>query len=187
MYMLNLFLLPLILLLCLLGPATSAAGDIRQERVQFPKGEIGISIKDHIKGYQIVDYKLRAQAGQYMIAGLKTDNLSNYFNVMAPGETAVAFFIGSVEGNRFEGELPENGDYTIRVYLMRNAARRNEKAHYTLEAAIAAAGDVPSEADDGKRKHRNTQKHSEKDALVAPLPTSMQQVKSPAHVTKDKP
>ena len=94
-----------------------------------------------------MDYKLRLRAGQGMSAGLKTDNPNNYFNVMAPGESDVAFFIGSNEGNEYEGDLSESGDYTIRVYLMRNAARRGERAHYTLEVAAAAAGDVPSEAD----------------------------------------
>ena len=132
------------------------AGDMRLEHVHFPKGEIGTTIHDHIKGYQYVDYKLRARAGQRMIVGLKTDNLSNYFNVLAPGENALAFFIGSNEGNHFEGDLPQSGDYIIRVYLMRNAAGRNEKARYSLEIGIAAAGDVPSEANDGiPKKHVN--------------------------------
>ena len=82
-----------------------------------------------------------------MNVAIETDNSSNYFNVLAPGESNVAFFIGSNEGNRFEADLPESGDYTIRVYLYRNAARRGESAKYSLEIAIAAAGDVPSEAD----------------------------------------
>ena len=37
-------------------------------------------------------------------------------------------FVGSTSGNRFSGVLPTDGDYAIRVYLMRNAARRNESA-----------------------------------------------------------
>ena len=126
---------------------TAQAGDIRTERVHFPKGEIGTTIKDSIKGRETVDYKLRARTGQGMNVALETDNSSNYFNVLAPGESNAAFFIGSNEGNRFEGDLPESGDYTIRVYLYRNAARRGESARYSLEIAIAAAGDVPSEAD----------------------------------------
>jgi hypothetical protein len=36
--------------------------------------------------------------------------------------------------------LPADGVYTIRVYLMRNAARRNETANYTLEVRIAGGG-----------------------------------------------
>jgi hypothetical protein len=68
------------------------------------------------------------------------------FDVLAPGETDVAFFVGSNEGSRYEGDLPKTGDYTIRVSLDRNAARRGETANCKLEVAIAAAGDVPSEA-----------------------------------------
>jgi hypothetical protein len=30
-----------------------------------------------------------------------------------------------------------NGEYTIRVYLMRNAARRNESATYTLDIGVS--------------------------------------------------
>lgn len=45
-------------------------------------------------------------------------------------------FIGSQQGNHFEGTLPADGEYTVQVYLMRNAARQNEKANYTLEIGI---------------------------------------------------
>lgn len=120
--------------------AILAQDDIRKERVQFRKGETGTTIKGRIKGREIVDYQLGARAGQRMTVELDTDNTGNYFNILAPGETDVAFFIGSNEGNRYAGDLPESGDYTIRVYLVRSAARRNETAHYSLDVAIAAAG-----------------------------------------------
>jgi hypothetical protein len=32
--------------------------------------------------------------------------------------------------------LPTDGDYTVRVYLMRNAARRNEASEYTLTISV---------------------------------------------------
>jgi hypothetical protein len=127
--------------------ASAQSSDMREMRVQFPRGATRTTIEDRITGYEIVDYKLGASAGQGMTATLETDDLGNYFNVMAPGEADVAFFIGSRDGNRFEGELPETGDYTIRVYLMRSAARHDETAGYRLEVAIAAAGDEPSEVD----------------------------------------
>jgi len=130
-------------LIGLAGVAPARAGDIRTERVQFPKGATGTTIKGRIRGREIVDYKLRARAGQGMIVRLETDNPSNYFNVLAPGEAEVAFFVGSVKGNRFEGDLPKSGDYTIRVYLMRNAARRGERANYKLNVSITAAGMAP--------------------------------------------
>ena len=53
------------------------------------------------------------------------------------GETEVAFFNGSVSENQYEGVLPATGDYKIRVYMMRSAARRNEVANYRLEMIVS--------------------------------------------------
>ena len=149
------------------GFQISQAADIMQQRVQFAEGEIGATLQNKIQGERLIDYKLRARAGQFMNIGLASDNPSNYFNVMAPGETDVAFFIGSRDGNEFEADLTKDGDYTIRIYLMRNAARRNESANFTLEVAIAAAGDVPSEASDGQAKKQYSDPVIIDDALVA--------------------
>ena len=123
------------MLLIVTIPVFAQVDDIRQERVQFSPGEIGSTINDNITGDDMVDYVLTAQAGQSMVVVLNTNNLSNYFNITAPGEDT-AMFIGSTSGTRFQGELPKNGGYSIRVYLMRNAARRNETANYTLEIVI---------------------------------------------------
>ena len=45
-------------------------------------------------------------------------------------------FVGSTSGNQFEGTLPANGDYKVRVYLMRSAGRRGEAAKYRVEMII---------------------------------------------------
>lgn len=124
--------------LCCGSLTLAQAGDIRTERVQFAAGTTGTTIEGRITGYEIVDYKLGAQAGQRMIATMTTDSGANYFNLMAPGETEVAFFNGSIGENSFDGSLPESGDYTIRVYQMRSAARRNETATYTLSVEITS-------------------------------------------------
>lgn len=117
----------------------AAEEDIRTERVTFKRGATGTVIKNRIKGYEMVDYVLRGAAEQRMMVVLETDNSSNYFNVMAPGADR-ALYIGSTSGNRFEGKLPTSGDYTIRVYLMRNAARRSEAASYSLAVDIFGPG-----------------------------------------------
>jgi hypothetical protein len=65
-----------------------------------------------------------------------TDNGANYFNIIAPGKADEAMFIGSTSGNQYEGVLPASGDYKVRVYLMRSAARRDEVANYRLEMII---------------------------------------------------
>lgn len=118
-------------------PMVMAASDIRTEQVQFKKGASSTIISSSIKGYEIVDYVLRANAGQVMNASLATKNTATYFNILAPGENDTAMFIGSSSGQQFEGVLPKTGTYKIRVYMMRSAARRNEVAPYRLEIMIS--------------------------------------------------
>jgi hypothetical protein len=133
------------LLACVLGglllgtPLALAGVDIRHEQIQFEKGASAATIPGKIKGDQIVDYSLWAAAGQSMVATLKPSNLSAHFDVLPPGSDA-AIFVGATSGNRFEAQLPADGEYTIRVYLMRSAARRNETANYSLAVGIAGGG-----------------------------------------------
>ncbi|HEY6133656.1 MAG TPA: hypothetical protein VIW70_06740 [Rubrivivax sp.] len=134
--------------ICLLVVAASwaaAADTITTKPLQFAKGASSATVRGTVKGYDSVDYKLRARAGQTMKVALKTGNASNYFNVLPPGSNDVAIFIGSTSGSEYVGVLPTDDEYTIRVYLMRNAARRNESADYTLSVSItgnASAGDA---------------------------------------------
>jgi hypothetical protein len=114
-----------------------AEGDIRTERVHFAKGATSAVVEGTITGYQTVDYVLGASKGQSMNVSMATKNTATYFNILAPGETEVAFFNGSMSENQFEGVLPATGDYRIRVYMMRSAARRNEKANYRLEMIVS--------------------------------------------------
>jgi hypothetical protein len=125
-----------VLLATLLVSAAALADDIRTERVQFHKGANSATVEGTIKGYASVDYVLGARKGQSMNVSMATDNTANYFNILAPGSNDEAMFIGSTSGNQFEGTLPANGDYKVRVYLMRNAARRDEVAKYRLEMII---------------------------------------------------
>ena len=113
-----------------------ARDDLRQQRVQFDSGASSAVVEDSISGYETIDYVLNALKGQYMNVSMATDNNANYFNILAPGENDVAMFNGSMGENQYEGILPESGDYKIRVYMMRSAARRNEVANYRLETII---------------------------------------------------
>jgi len=131
------------LLLAVLCAASSlpapAEGDIRTEPVHFARGATSAAVEGWIKGYQTVDYLLGATKGQYMNVSMATDNGASYFNILAPGETEVAFFNGSINGNQYEGELPATGDYRMRVYLMHSASRRNEVANYRLKMIVTGA------------------------------------------------
>ena len=117
-------------------PAIIARNDIRTVGVQFARSTNSAVIEDSITGYEVIDYVLRAREGQSMNVSMATDNTSNYFNILAPHEDAIAIFNSSMSDNQYEGILPESGEYKIRVYMMRSAARRNEKASYRLEMII---------------------------------------------------
>jgi hypothetical protein len=129
-----------VVMACALLAASSwsfAADAIESRPLQFAKGASSATVKGSLKGDKTIDYKLRAKAGQIMSVTLKTSNSGNYFNVLPPGSTDVAIFVGSTSGNEWTGPLPTDGEYTIRVYLMRSAARRNEAANYTLTVGIS--------------------------------------------------
>jgi hypothetical protein len=122
-------------------------GEIHQ--VRFAKGASSATLKGSISGDRYVDYKLRAGAGQTMNVALKTTNLANYFNVLPPG-SKTAIFIGSTSGEKWTGTLPVGGEYTIRVYLMRSAARRNEHASYALTVGITGQPSSAGKSADAK-------------------------------------
>ena len=126
----------LVLAQSVMGTAVADAG-IRQEKVQFAKGASSAVIKGQLKGDAMVDYVVRAAAGQTLSVELQKTNAQNYFNVMPPGSTGSAMFVGD-SGENYSGVLPTDGDYIVRVYLMRPAARRGESSNYTL--TIGASG-----------------------------------------------
>lgn len=116
-------------------PATVIDG-IEDRRVSFASGANSATVEDSITGYETVDYLLNVREGQAMNVSMATQNTAAYFNVLEPGETDVATFVGSTSGNQFEGVAAKSGDYRIRVYMMRSAARRDETASYRLEMIV---------------------------------------------------
>jgi len=144
------------------SPSGLAAQTIESRPVHFAQGASSTTLEGSLKGDKTIDYKLRARAGQTMTVRIKTDNTANYFNVLPPGSKNDAVFVGSTDGNDWSGTLAADGQYTIRVYLMRSAARRNETAHYTLaigiegSASAAALGRAPA----GDTKVKGTPYHA---------------------------
>jgi hypothetical protein len=119
----------------------------RTERVEFPRGSSQSTIHDSIRGRHFVDYLVRAKAGQEIQVVLETDHPSNYFNVYEPGtrpEFDNAIYAGSIHGTSYETALPSDGDYLIRVYLMRSAGRRGETANYALMVAVTGEPNASS-------------------------------------------
>jgi hypothetical protein len=121
----------------------AAAADIERRSVQFAKGASSATVKGTIEGDRTVDYLLRARAGQTMNVKLDTRHSALYFNVLPPGSDT-ALHVGSTDGNRWSGALPADGEYRVRTYLMRSAARRGESGAYTMTIGVtgAASGDA---------------------------------------------
>ena len=117
------------------------AADIRKETIQFEKGASQATVRGQVKGDADVDYRVRAGAGQTLAVALKKTNPQNYFNILPP-DSDVAMFVGQT-GEDWKGVLPTDGDYTIRVYLMRPAARRNESSDYTLTVGVTGKALAP--------------------------------------------
>jgi alkylation response protein AidB-like acyl-CoA dehydrogenase len=118
---------------------TPADPDRRVETVTFAKGEVSRTINGTIRGREYVDFQVAAGAGQSLGVTLKRGNAMNYFNIIAPGANE-ALFIGSTSGRQVKRMLVTDGVYTIRLYLMRAAARRNERSDYALNIAVDHAG-----------------------------------------------
>lgn len=141
-------LLALVLSLLLVPVLLAQADDVRVETVKFPPGASGTTLSGTIKGRDYVVYKLGARAGQFMTVSLSSGNEATYFNVYAPGKGPgdEALAVGDLTGefmkdiNRFEGVLPQDGEYSISVYLYRSAARRGEVSDYALDVTIGAGG-----------------------------------------------
>jgi len=120
----------------LTAPAAAESGPHRQA-VQFAKGASSAQLRGTIKGDGDAEYTINARAGQTLAVTLKTSNTSSYFNIKPPGSNDEAMFIGSSSGAEAKLMLPADGSYVVQVYLMRNAARRNESATYTLDVAVS--------------------------------------------------
>ena len=126
--------------------------EIVSRPVHFKKGASAVTIVGRLKGGQTIDYRVRAKAGQTMSVKLESSHGALYFNVLPPGSSGEAIFIGSTSGNAWSGSLPADGIYTVRTYLMRSAARRNESAKFTLGIEVAGRPAAGARAGDARVK-----------------------------------
>jgi len=147
------------------APLQTAAAAADKDRivkpVQFGKGKSSTVIRDRLAGRQYIDYRVGAGAGQRMMVRLAGSNNANYFNLLPPDSPDAAMAIGEQINNRFDGLLPDDGVYTIRVFLMRAAGRRNEASDFTLSIGITGSPlkPLPAKTDallPGTRYHAST-------------------------------
>jgi len=124
----------LCLTVALLAPAGAAVQDL-----QFAQGANSATVSGSITGRNDNRYRVRAKEGQTIKVTLTSRRPTTYFNVNPPGSDQ-SIFVGSNEGNVYEGRLPASGVYEIVVYQMGGAASDNKQSGYQLKVAITGGG-----------------------------------------------
>jgi hypothetical protein len=124
-------------LVAALFPAALPQANAQSRTVQFAKGASSATLSGSVRGDKFVDYTLRASAGQTMQVSMAS-RLA-YFNVLPPGSKDVAIYNSSIDGNDWRGQLENSGVYTVRIYLMRNEARRGTAVDYVLKVAVTGS------------------------------------------------
>ena len=153
-----------VFLMSLIVAPALGQSEFREQQIRFPAGSTGSTVADTIRGRESVQYRLSARAGQFLTVSLLSSSTSIYFNVYAPGRGPGDAALATSESvsslvpflNRFEGELPSTGTYTISVHLVRAAARRGDRASFVLNISAedravqlpGGAGDPDFEVDD---------------------------------------
>ena len=129
-----------LLLTCLLIAFAPVASAQMTSEVQFQPGNYGTMVSGTVTGDEYFDYQLGAKTGQELFADLHVSDTNGngviYFNILPPGSDGVAIYNGSIDGNTARITLPQDGAYTIRVYLMGNDRDTGKTVGYNLDLSI---------------------------------------------------
>ncbi len=129
-----------LILSALLATLSTGAWAQQSADVKFEPGNFGTMVSGTITGDAYFDYSLGAKAGQEMFAELQVSDTNGngviYFNILPPDSDGVAIYNGSIDGNTARIDLPEDGNYTIRVYLMGNDRDTGKTVGYNLDLSI---------------------------------------------------
>ena len=106
----------------------------RKVRVRFPRGASAVTVRGTITRYEARDYIVRAAAGQTLDLRVTGTNELTVFTVLLPNGRNLE---AASDIDEYTGELPVNGDYVIRVDMMRAAARvKGSISSYKLRISI---------------------------------------------------
>lgn len=101
------------------------------------------SVQGRITGRKFVDHVVQASAGQSLRVNLRANNRSTSFVLLPPSSVGGAMASGELSDNHFDAVLPDDGAYTVRVFLIRAAARRGETSAYDLSMRLNGQPLVP--------------------------------------------
>ena len=119
---------------CMLAAAGLAQGIRTEPLGGLPEGGQRV-LEGSLTGDEVIDYVVSLSEAQVLSVDLQSANPAASFNILpAAGDSAI--FVGSTEGKVADLTIPAAGDYLIRLYLMRDAAQREETAPYALGIGI---------------------------------------------------
>jgi len=84
-------------------------------RVRFDRGATSDSLEGHLKAHQGLDYILRAGEGQVLEINATPETTDETLQLVIYGVDGTVLRSGMGEGSSFRGELPDDGDYIVRV------------------------------------------------------------------------
>lgn len=135
-----------ILLFCNLPTASAGPTIIRKQHITLAEGASTV-VRGELRGCESVSYLITAHAGQRLKVRLTANNEENYLNIYTPGKGPgdEPLRTGTLSDISFDGTLAESGEYTVSVYLMKNAARKNDIARYTLSISLRDHDQTPKQ------------------------------------------
>jgi heat shock protein HslJ len=117
---------------------TAAAQAPPAQRVHFESGKYSATLQgtfsDRAQGDR--DYIVKAAANHVMVVALRTSSPSIHFNVFAPGDDMPLANTSETNESRWEGVLPADGDYTVRVYWAGDVPPKGSKPTYQIQIAM---------------------------------------------------
>jgi hypothetical protein len=123
-------------------PAALQAQAIQRD-LRFPGEAAQAVINGVVAGRQQIDYGFEARRGQTVSIRFQPSSPVAFFNLVAPSGRNL--YLGEAQDNpgRFTGRLAESGEYAVRVYLARPAARRGESSRFRLTVSLTGGTPAP--------------------------------------------
>lgn len=106
--------------------ASNIVAQTKRINVKFRPGTSSATFQNTVTGYGSADFYVRASGGQEMSAKLTSANKGLYFLIIRDPATPEAIADDARDATSWSGELPEDGTYIVRVFLVRAEARRNK-------------------------------------------------------------
>ncbi|OWU85272.1 hypothetical protein ATO6_09655 [Oceanicola sp. 22II-s10i] len=125
-----------------LAAMPAAHAQTRSSDIRFQSGTSQATVTGRVSGRQIDAYRIGARRGQEIDLNLTSRNTALRFSIEAPDGRGRAMTLDGGRASsvsRYTGVLPATGTYVVRVFLDRDAARRNETARYSLTVGIDSA------------------------------------------------